>query len=376
MTSPFFAGQQDYIAQLNALAALVGLGGVTPLSIAVTGTPAVPFRLMRVMTPVIDKMDGTQFSPASGFAAESLNYAEGATTGQSTMTSLALTNLNCLTSGMNVTGSTVLATLAFPALVLLGSGTYQITSLPALTSLNLSAVQFALGPITLSTMTVLASFNLTNLEYASGITISSVQSLTSFTAPALVTCVGPLTLTDTALSSISLPVLTAVQQGAFTVGGASNPSLISISAPNLVNVDGNVDLSAISNLTSMNLNKLALAGDILLEGASPLTTLSLPALIRCGSILLSSMASLTTFSMGATLKRVSGNVSVSGCALNQASVDGVLARLAALDGTNGTTAFSGPQSVALNAGTSSTPSSAGLTSKATLQARGVKVIHN
>jgi hypothetical protein len=62
------------------------------------------------------------------------------------------------------------------------------------------------------------------------------------------------------------------------------------------------------------------------------------------------------------------------CALNQASVDDLLVRLAALDGTGLTTAYSSKTVTIL--GTSAAPSATGLAAKATLAARGCTVTHN
>ena len=66
---------------------------------------------------------------------------------------------------------------------------------------------------------------------------------------------------------------------------------------------------------------------------------------------------------------------MSGMKLNQASVDSILVSLAALDGTNGTTAYSS-KTILLNGGTSSAPSATGLAAKATLQARSCTVTTN
>jgi hypothetical protein len=107
-----------------------------------------------------------------------------------------------------------------------------------------------------------------------------------------------------------------------------------------------------------------------------LTSFTLPAIVSMAGITVSSgTAALATLTLGSTLKNVGANVSITSAALSQASVDGILVRLAALDGTGGTTAFSTPRTVTIT-GTSSTPSATGLTAKATLVARGVTVTHN
>jgi hypothetical protein len=87
---------------------------------------------------------------------------------------------------------------------------------------------------------------------------------------------------------------------------------------------------------------------------------------------------LNTFTFGPSLKQVGnsgwGNIRFTSCALLVASVDHILVRLAALDGTNGTTTFNG-RTVTIT-GTSATPSSNGLAAKATLVSRGCTVTHN
>jgi hypothetical protein len=86
------------------------------------------------------------------------------------------------------------------------------------------------------------------------------------------------------------------------------------------------------------------------------------------------MAALNTFTLGSTIKSVGGNVTITSAALTQASVDSILVRLAALDGTNGTTAYSS-KTVTIT-GTSATPSATGLAAKAVLVARGCTVTTN
>jgi hypothetical protein len=111
-----------------------------------------------------------------------------------------------------------------------------------------------------------------------------------------------------------------------------------------------------------------------------LTSLTFPVIEMIGStfsasiVLFSGTAALSTFTLGSTLQLVNGNVTMTSCALNQASVDNILVRLAALDGTGLTTAYNS-KTVTIT-GTSSAPSATGLAAKATLVARGCTVTHN
>jgi len=66
---------------------------------------------------------------------------------------------------------------------------------------------------------------------------------------------------------------------------------------------------------------------------------------------------------------------MTGMKLDQASVDGILVSLAALDGTNGTTAYSS-KTINLSGGTSSAPSATGLAARTVLLARSCTVTTN
>lgn len=75
-----------------------------------------------------------------------------------------------------------------------------------------------------------------------------------------------------------------------------------------------------------------------------------------------------------SIKQIRGAVNFSSCALSEAAVDAVLARIVTLDGTNGTTTFTGP--IYLNGGSNSVPSAQGMADIATLEGRGCYVSYN
>lgn len=172
--------------------------------------------------------------------------------------------------------------------------------------------------------------------------------------------------------------------------GAFNPStmaaLTSLSLPALTTVGGNFGPSSMAALTSLSLPALTTVRSIFAPSSmAALTSLSLPVIERIGTTISSgnaiqltnNTAALATFALPTTLKQVggtAGNVTITSAALDQASVDSILVRLAALDGTGGTVAFSN-RTVTIT-GTSATPSSTGLAAKATLVARGCTVTHN
>ena len=75
------------------------------------------------------------------------------------------------------------------------------------------------------------------------------------------------------------------------------------------------------------------------------------------------------------IKEVNGNVDLSGCALDEYSVNYILTVLASLDGTNGTTSYNG-RSINVSGGTNAIPGTAGLEAITTLEGRGCTVSYN
>jgi hypothetical protein len=112
-----------------------------------------------------------------------------------------------------------------------------------------------------------------------------------------------------------------------------------------------------------------------------LTTISFPVITSIGGSLISGNAlsitnttALTTLHIGASLKRMNGSVVITSAVLGVGSVNELLIRLAALDGTNGTTSFSNKTVVIT--GTSAAPTVDGITAKNTLISRGCSVTTN
>lgn len=257
--------------------------------------------------------------------------------------------------------NTRLTGLDFPNLEFIG-GNFAPASLGALTSLSLPALT-----------TVGGIFN-----------PAYMPALTSLSLPAL-TAVGVNFVPSnmTALTSLSLPALTTIG-GTFTPGTMA--ALTNLSLPALTTVGSNFSPNGMATLTNLSLPALTtVEGTFNPNNMTALTSLSLPAIERIGTSLASgdvinisaAVGTLTSFILPATLKQVGGtggNVTITSAALNQTSVDSILVRLAALDGTNGTTAFNN-RTVTIT-GTSAAPSATGLAAKATLVARACTVTHN
>jgi hypothetical protein len=273
-----------------------------------------------------------------------------------------------------IVGCTLLASASFPALR--RGALYFNGTLPALTSISAPLMDSAMASITsvyeglnLLSCAALSSISFPVLRKASVLSVTSCTSLATVAFPALqsvarppgslfeVPLGGSLTLTGlSAMTSLSLPVLATVG-GAIAISGA-NVGLTTISLPLLATVGSTITVSTCTGLTTLNLPALVtVAGDIAANsGHTALTTVAL------GTV-------------GVT-RDIAGNVTLTGQALSEASVDAILAVLASLDGTNGTTAWGAGRTVNLSGGTSATPSVAGLASKATIVARGGTVTNN
>lgn len=161
-----------------------------------------------------------------------------------------------------------------------------------------------------------------------------------------------------------------------------------VSFPNLVNVGESVTITSCPLLTSINLNSLEKCGffnddpssgyfELSISFNNALTSISLPAFIDFDDPTQASFTQvsiennplLTTVSMPAFLPNNGISVLFRTNALNQASVDHILARCVA------NAAFVSGE-VRLNGGTNAAPSVAGAADKATLIGRGVTVVTN
>ena len=275
-------------------------------------------------------------------------------------------------------------TLYFNLFSFVANGT-QTTSLIALKLFHVAVSITLVFPL-------LTTLNLPLLAYAMFSIAFTGNSLTTFSLPSLVYCGSNISLTGISISTLNLPLLSSVvgsfsstlpalttltltslayQTGAFSPVFAS---LTNLDLPSLITL-GAVFSPSCASCTSVNLSSLQNVVGAVTASFATLATLTFPAIVSFGAAVTFTAANLVTFSLGATLKSVGGNWTMTGMKLNQASVDGILVSLAALDGTGGTTAYSS-KTVNLSGGTSATPSATGLAAKAVLVARGCTVTNN
>jgi hypothetical protein len=236
------------------------------------------------------------------------------------------------------------------------SGATSITTVSGVTSITFADLKYLLGGVNLSTPSSIAT--LTTLSFPelifidSGITYSSGCPITSINLPKVEAINGNLTNQSTVITTINLPELLFISG----FNDSVNSAVTSYSFPKLKIVGGSFTISGTkASLTSISFGALEYYNSSIFT----MPTVS---------------TSLTSFSFANTLKGFNANFVTTSNSLNQASVDNILIRLAALDGTGGTIAYSS-KTVTITGG-AATPSAAGLAAKAILVARGCTVTNN
>ena len=313
--------------------------GSSPLRVTFTGNPLYPIPVL-VSSPVgMANMRISGDNPVSVVPGVwidgNFTYSEaGASAGS--VTSLTFDNLVGLSVG-NFAPATMaaLASLSLPVMGYVG-GNFNPSTMAALTSLSIPSLSFVGGNFSPGTMASLTFLNAPDLEYVGG----------NFTP-------------------------------------SSMGSVVSLSIPKLKYVAGNFNPNTIGSLTTLVAPSLQFIGGSLNPvGFTNCTTLSFPAMVRYGgSITLNGPfgANLTSLILGTpgTLKAIStATISASGEKLDAASVNGILALLVSLDGTNGTDLWGAGKTLTINGGTNAAPSGQGILDKATLIARTATVTTN
>lgn len=206
-----------------------------------------------------------------------------------------------------------------------------------------------------SSLSMGMSLNITDINFPE--LIACTTTFTIPTGPA-----GPL--------NINMPKLEFIQTLTISAGGMG-----SLYFPELLQINS-ITIPANGIATSYSFPKLKWLGQISMGSSSNVTTISFPSIeVVNGTFTMHTTAtSLVNFTLGSSLRFFSGNFVTTSNSLNQASVDNILIRLAALDGTGSTVAYSS-KTVTITGG-AATPSAAGLAAKATLQARGCTVTTN
>lgn len=205
---------------------------------------------------------------------------------------------------------------------------------------------------------------------------------------------GAYYLNSSSLTSLSFPELLAIQ--GFNSFEITCPNLTNLNLPKVKYI---LVLSLTTNkLTSIDLSSLEYGSTLQITSSTTLQSIDLSSIKRFNTLIIAVLPNLTTvnlgtfatylgamdvannpllttFSLPPTIVQINGNINLSGNGLLQSSIDNILVKLASLDGTGGTTAYSS-KTINLTGGTNSTPSATGLAAKSVLQGRACTVTNN
>jgi hypothetical protein len=309
----------------------------------------------------------------------------------------------------NIIGDIVLPTggsidgitnLSFPSLKHILPNEYNDESIkmvvgpyPDLQSLSFPHLEFTSTIIDMRDMTVLTSLSFPLLQ-RSDIILQNLSMLSTISFPSLEIVPFELTIRDeihdAAVTTIDFPALTTMYSNEdddhysyfsiYSLSGLGFPNLTTINLP-LLRILSYFYIIAPA-LTSINLPSLESIGIFEFIKCNLLTTVTFPKLIRHHGtttgydfiIVTDGCPLLANITLPTSLLEVKGNINITSAALTQASVDNILTRMAALNGTNGTTSYNN-KTIVLT-GTSASPSAIGLAAKSILEARGCTITVN
>ena len=291
-----------------------------------------------------------------------------------TLEKITLNNVVTLNSGMITIGYfNVLTELNIPALTILVGSNFGINNLPLLNKLDLSSLEIISDNsyFNIFRLDSLKTLDLPSLEIIddnSYFRPNNCDLLTKINLPSLKTIsngsqFNPYNLI--AVEILNLPAL-EILNGYFNP--YAFPACTTINLPKLTTISNSAVFCPynLDTCTTINVPNLSILDGGYFSpgvGLSMLKSLSFPSMIRVtggGNFNLGGLG-LENVTLGTVgvFKEYSNTVDLSNNSLTQESVDGVLELLASLDGTNGTILFTG-ETVDLNGGTNSTPSTTGL----------------
>jgi hypothetical protein len=190
-------------------------------------------------------------------------------------TQLTTVNLSGITTaiGIQVANNSALTTLDLSGL-LKCDGTIEFVESPLLSNLNISNLaKVTAGDLVFSNLGI-TSLNLPNLvKVNGGFNLNNNNNLTSINIPNLSSVFYSQISKNNALTNLTLPALTQVTQGLFSIG--THNLLTSISAPLLTSVFGEFIINRNTVLTSINFPVINLVGSFSFQENPAMTSLSL-----------------------------------------------------------------------------------------------------
>ena len=182
--------------------------------------------------------------------------------------------------------------LSFPRLTTIGGDLILDNITANLYEIYLDNLGYVTGQVSCQNSTRLSYLGLPNLVQAASLTIRSPISILDVSH--LTTVLGALSIRDTTLTTLSLPLLTSAGNVTFINGG----TLTSISAPNLATVTSlGIEAGGPGGaLTTLDLTSLTTVTNSLVLRDEPIASVAFPALTSAGVFQITGCHSLTTLS--------------------------------------------------------------------------------
>ncbi len=213
-----------------------------------------------------------------------------------------------------------------------------------------------------------------SLTSAAGVTlyVTAGANPQTLDLSSLVTCSGVFDNRMPNLSELNLPALTSV--GDYFIFYTSSLD-VNVNVPVLETISSYLSLRNFQSDSILFPSLTSVAGiDIIVGAGVNPQTLNLDSLQYLTATTLIDMPNLNSFSLPSLIEFNNGSDIEFKTSLAEASVDGILVKFAALDGTGGTTLWnSGSLNIAFG---NAAPSAIGLAAKATLEGRGIIVTVN
>lgn len=378
------AGDPKYDKYLDDIVEEQGASPLTPPSMTHTGTFVIPLVLRRqddwnIQDALLGDNTSKELPNTKGIGVTELYYDENSYSGTNRLNTLSMNDLEyCGTIYFrNLAGLTSLQFLKLIASIGLNMGDLScyngiyLSTIPIITTLTFTELvhttNFVLMSLGLSGAGVAisapklkyisnvgtgqGSLNMVNCKINGGVSLPELESVANVYLQQLTNCTSVLLpKLKRVISAFSMTTLSSVTSTDFslledvmgnfsikTFGSSASP-ITSLDFPLLAQLRGGVSTFTDVNALALNLpSMVTYNGGITFAGANRMATVVL------GTI--------------GTLKKVGGSVLLpmtGSYGINLASVNAIIALLASLNGTNGTTSFSG--TVTLTGGTTATPS--------------------
>ena len=255
---------------------------------------------------------------------------------------------------------------------------FYVRDLPALETFNANNLIYVNGYLQIDTMDAVNTyFDFTNLETIKGsfyyVYNNVLQNTPQF--PALKTTgnfyiyYNSATQNTMTFDSLEYTGTMSIYQNSGFSNGIEFPALNTVDFIDINNNQNMTDPPTFSALEAVN-------GSFYFYAHSDVTTApATPLLERTGAIEWYDNTLMVNGFDFSSIKEINGAVDVSGCDLDQVSVDYILSTLVSLDGTGGTTLYQN-RTVNLGGGTNAIPSEQGMLDIQELEDRGCVVYHN